>query len=101
MSGLARHAKARDENEPEIVEALRRAGASVHRLDTPCDLLVGIAGQNHLIEVKKPRKHRGTYEPLTAHQIRFRESWQGEPFEVVTTIEEALEWATRKKKRKR
>ena len=33
--------RARDANEPEIVEALEKHGATVWRLDTPVDLLVG------------------------------------------------------------
>ena len=35
------HGNSRDANEPEIVEALLKAGCSVDRVDTPCDLIVG------------------------------------------------------------
>ena len=39
--GLLSHANTRDANEPEIVELFEKLGASVWRMDTPCDLLVG------------------------------------------------------------
>lgn len=42
----------RDANEADIVSALRKAGAEVWLMDTPCDLLVAFRGCWYLIEVK-------------------------------------------------
>ena len=99
---LARHAKARDEYEPQIVEALRRGGASVHHLDTPCDLLVGISNTTQLVEVKRPLGPRGgeSHTKLTEAQTRFRHTWKGSDVEVLRTVAEAQEWLQRKRKKR-
>lgn len=60
-----RRAAKRDENEPEIVRALERAGCLVERLDRPVDLLVARAGRLYLLEVKSKRGS------LTAEQEKF------------------------------
>jgi len=39
--GLHSHANQRDRNEKPIVEVFERCGASVWKVDTPCDLIVG------------------------------------------------------------
>lgn len=80
---LKRHNPKRDSNEPEIVEALQRAGASVVRLDTPGDLLVGIDGVTYLIEVKTLKG-----KP-TPDQVTFAASWQGQ-YAIVRDSTEAL-----------
>jgi hypothetical protein len=49
---LPRYKAKRDASEPAIVKALEGMGCSVWRMDTPCDLLVGFAGKNHLAECK-------------------------------------------------
>ena len=49
---LSRFAKKRDASEPEIVQALRKAGARVWQLDRPFDLLVGFSGRFTVLEVK-------------------------------------------------
>jgi hypothetical protein len=88
---LARHAKRRDANEGEIVEALEACGAYVHRQDLPCDLLVGFRGRWWLLEVKDGAKP--AYERILTHQqIAFRNDClhHGLPFAVVTTVSEAL-----------
>lgn len=50
---LNRYAKRRDQNEPEIVEALRQAGCEVERRDD-YDLHVKRAGKEYRLEVKMP-----------------------------------------------
>lgn len=96
---LNRYAKRRDANESEIVEALEKVGATVERLDTPADLLVGWHGprhlhrRNYLIEVKMPGAR------LTRAQERFHEAWRGQIC-VVHNVYEALcvigeEWPRR------
>ena len=87
MKGPNRYAARRDGNEAEIVAALEAAGCDVYRLDMPCDLLVGRAGVNYLLEVKNP----GTYGKLAPHQREFAVSWRGGRVAVVETIDEALQ----------
>ena len=90
---LARHAKARDANEPEIVEALQAVGATVERLDTPFDLLVGYRGKDFKLEVKVPLGKKGgaSASRLTVDQVVFQRTWRGAPLYVVRSSREALE----------
>lgn len=88
-----RRAAAADRNQPEIVNALRLAGARVlplHQVGQGCpDLLVGYRGALHLVEVKdgyKPPSRR-----LTPAQVDFHREWSGLPVHVVETVEQALE----------
>ena len=62
----------RDANEPEIVQAFKDKGISVHRLDKPLDLLLGYNNRNYLVEVKVPGKH------LNDNQLEFTRLWQGQ-----------------------
>ena len=81
-----------DENQPEIVAALRAAGASVQILSAVgrgCpDLLVGFAGRNLLLEVKYPL---GTpsHQKLTPAQVEWHGAWRGQVV-VVTSAAMAL-----------
>jgi hypothetical protein len=74
----------RDGNEREIIQALEAAACDVVQIDYPCDLLVGRAGVNHLIEVKLPDGK------LREGQERFAETWRGSRVHVVRTVEEAF-----------
>lgn len=97
----------RDENEPEIIAALRRAGAVVFQLDNPVDLLVGLRGRTYLIEVKAPGAATGSNHlsaadvapggpfagmdrRLTKVQAEFIKVWPGSPVAIVETREQAL-----------
>jgi len=81
-----------DANQPEIVKALREAGAAVTSLAAVgqgvCDLLVTFRGQTYLVEVKdgaKPPSQR----QLTPDQIK----WHGEQrtkVHVVHNVDQAL-----------
>ena len=78
-----------DENQKRIVQALRKAGASVMSLASVgngCpDLLVYRADTLYLLEVKAdkaPSRRR-----LTPHQVKFHKDW---PVSVVKTEDEAL-----------
>lgn len=74
----------RDDNEPEIVQALEQAGCHVRAAERePYDLVVGRAGRTYLLEVKT---RTGT---LTASQISMRASWGGH-YAVVRTPAQAL-----------
>lgn len=72
----------RDENEPDIVVALRKINASVKRLDD-IDLLVGWQGRNFLLECKTEKG------ALTDSQEEMVRTWRGQ-YEIVRTPEEAL-----------
>ncbi len=95
MSNI-RRAPQRDTNEPAIVSALEAAGASVTRLNgtgVP-DLLVGLRGETHLLEVKMPAgersgKKRGA-ATLNDEQRGWWSEWLGRPPVVVYTAAEAL-----------
>lgn len=102
-----------DANQPQIIDALRRAGCSVTIIGgangntgVP-DLLVGrLAHQrrmwpaesaaleavpmNYLLEVKRPwDKSRGDQGELSPEQVRWHANWRGQ-VAVVRTVEEAL-----------
>ncbi len=88
MKRLA-YAKKRDANEPEIVDALQKAGCYVHRLDDPVDLLVSKpGGKVFQIEVKTPK---GKLTPAQVDYIADSHA----PVHVVTSPEEALEVVSR------
>jgi hypothetical protein len=93
--GLHSYANTRDGNEKAIVDALLQIGASVFRLDKPCDLLVGYRGINFLLEVKLPLGPRGgsSHSDLNDWQKDFDQSWTGQ-FEVVRSALEAVELVT-------
>lgn len=78
-----------DDNQPEIVEGLRRAGASVEIIGRPVDLLVGYRGQTFILEVKDGSKVPSA-RVLTPTQVEFFKSWRGGPAEKVETLEQAL-----------
>jgi hypothetical protein len=75
--------KRRDENEPDIVDALEAAGAKVERLDRPCDLLVRFRGTVRVIEVDGITERRRRAD----EQLRFLHEWQ---VPLVKTPEDAL-----------
>lgn len=82
-----------DDNQAEIVAALRDSGATVHSLAAMgkgCpDLLVGFRGVTYLLEVKdgsKPPSARKT----TPDQDAWFAAWRGHPVEVVKSVTEAL-----------
>jgi hypothetical protein len=81
-----------DANQAEIVAALRAAGCAVQPLHTVGqgvpDLLVGVAGQNLLVEIKDPAQPLSKRR-LTPDQKKWHASWNGRAH-VVETIEQAL-----------
>lgn len=85
---MARRAARTDDNQAEIVEALRKVGCSVQSLamvgkGVP-DLLVGLRGRNWLFEIKdgnKPPSQRR----LTGDEATWHLRWDGQ----VKTIESA------------
>ena len=81
-----------DRNQTEIVEALRKLGASVQPLhnagDGIPDLLVGFQGRNFLIEVKDGTK-KPSARKLTPCQVEWHNEWLGQAA-IVTSTEEAI-----------
>jgi hypothetical protein len=87
-----RRASRVDENQREIVQALRKCGASVlslAELGKGCpDLLIAIGNRTLMLEVKDGSKPPSARK-LTPDQQRFHASWQGQ-IAVVTSVDEAL-----------
>lgn len=87
-----RRASKIDRNQPEIVAALRRAGATVQPLHTVgggCpDLLVGFRGVNFIIEVKDWQAARSDRE-LNPAQVEWHDGWKGTVHKV-ETVDAAL-----------
>ena len=77
-----------DANQAEIIEALRKAGATVHPTHTVGkgfpDVVVGLAGNNFLLEIKT---HGGR---MTKDEIAWHEAWRGQ-VAVVFNVAQALE----------
>jgi hypothetical protein len=67
----------------EIVRALEAAGAMVHDLRVPVDLLVRHRGRLHLIELKSPG---GDY---TAAQRKFMDAW---PVTTLRSVDDVEAW---------
>lgn len=82
-----------DANQPEIVAALRKAGATVYSLAAVGkgipDLLVGFAGRTALVEVKDGSRHPSDRR-LTPDQQQWHQTWTGGTLAVVPDIEAAL-----------
>jgi len=74
-----------DENQKEIVQALRDAGAYVWVIGLPVDLLVGYKNHTFLMEIKTDNKKR-----LTTLQTDFFAHWIGGTLCRVDSPEAAL-----------
>ncbi len=82
-----------DANQPMIVEALRKAGATVQSLaavgqGVP-DLLVGYRNKTALVEVKDGSKCPSARQ-LTTEQQQWHQNWKGGTLAVVPDVEAAL-----------
>lgn len=72
-----------DANQAGIVEAWRRAGASVALIGRPLDALVGWRGMNFLCEIKTPKG------ALRRTQAEFMKQWRGQAI-IIRSVEDAL-----------
>lgn len=85
-----------DDNQAEIVAALRKIGASVqplHAVGSGCpDILVGWRGFNTILEIKDGKKPPSARK-LTEDQIKWHAEWRGQ-VTVVETVEQAIEAVT-------
>jgi len=90
---MARRAARVDDNQSEIVEALRNAGASVQSLAATgkgCpDLLVGYRGINLLMEVKDGNKPPSARR-LTKDQVAWHGAWKAHVY-IVKNKQEAIQ----------
>jgi len=90
---MGRRAAKVDANQPEIVAALRRLGASVahtHAVGQGFpDLVAGYAGRTVLIEVKDGSKPPSARK-LTPDEAEFHDAWRGAPVVVVETVDHAV-----------
>lgn len=77
-----------DDNQDEIVKALRKIGVSVEVIGKPLDLLICHRFETSLMEVKAPES-KGHADEFTKDQIEFMARWPGK-IHVVRTIEEAM-----------
>lgn len=86
------HAKRVDANQSEIVEGLRKEGASVSITsalgDGAPDLIIGIPQTNILAEVKNPKTRYGR-KGLNSLQRAFSDWWTG-PFTIIYTLQDAI-----------
>jgi hypothetical protein len=80
-----RYAARVDQNQEQIVSALRAAGAYVWIVGLPVDLLVGYRNHTYLVEIKTDAKKR-----LTPLQADFFDNWKGGTLARVDSPESAL-----------
>lgn len=83
-----------DQNQAEIVAALRQIGCSVqllHAVGAGCpDILAGWQGQTFLLEIKDGNKPPSARKKTDA-QVIWHDAWRGKPVAVVCNIREALD----------
>jgi hypothetical protein len=86
-----RRAARRDDNEQDIIKAMREAGAYVKQINDEglFDLLVSYRGETLLIEVKDGAKPPSARR-LTEAEQKFHDEWPGFNLYIVKSVEEAL-----------
>ena len=93
---MPRYAARRDENERDIIDALKLAGWSVYQVDGRGfpDLVVANGERTYLLEVIAPAKdakyRHNQIAGLTEVQCHFHLQWKG-IIHIVRSVEEALE----------
>jgi Holliday junction resolvase len=89
---MARRAARIDDNQPEIVRALRAVGATVEVSSAVGggfpDLVCGYRGNTYLLEVKDGKKPPSKRK-LTPDQVEWHDRWRGQ-VAIVKSINEAL-----------
>jgi hypothetical protein len=91
VSPMRRAAKV-DDNQAEIVKALRAVGATVRVVTQGNglpDLLVGFRGQTVLMEVKDGKKPPSARK-LTEAEQKFFDEWRGGLLAVVESVDDAI-----------
>lgn len=77
-----------DANQAEIIDAMRKCGASVAVIREPVDLAVGIGGISVLVEVKDGKKPPSA-QKYTEQQAEFFSTWRGSKARV-DSVESAI-----------
>ncbi len=89
-----------DDNQKDIINALRAIGCTVqplHAVGQGCpDLLVGFRSRNFLLEVKDGAKYC-SQQALTKPQIDWHSSWEGQ-VAIVNSVASAIEYVNRVRK---
>ena len=89
---MRRRAKA-DSNQPEIVAALRKRGATVqhtHQIPGALDLIVGYRGVDVRVEIKDSSKPPSARK-LTPSELEVFDTWRGRHPEIVTSVDDAMD----------
>jgi len=89
---MRRRAKV-DDNQAEIVKALRQRGASVqhtHQIPGALDLIVGYRGIDVRVEIKDSSKPPSARK-LTPAELETFETWRGRHPEVVQSVDDAMD----------
>ncbi|MBA3599501.1 MAG: hypothetical protein H0W40_19345 [Methylibium sp.] len=81
-----------DDNQAEIINALRQMGCTVQSL-AACgygvpDVLAAFRGRNVLLEIKDPKKPKAD-RMLTPAQVKWHQNWRGQ-VTTIYTIDEAI-----------
>jgi hypothetical protein len=86
-----RRAARRDDNEQDIIRAMREAGAYVKVINDEglFDLLVNYRGETMLIEVKDGAKPPSARR-LTEAEQKFHDEWPGSDLYIINSVDEAL-----------
>ena len=86
-----RRAARRDDNEKDIIQAMRTEGAYVKVINDEglFDLLVNHRGETMLIEVKDGSKPPSARR-LTEAEQKFHHEWPGSDLYIINSVEEAL-----------
>jgi hypothetical protein len=91
LGKIMRRAARRDDNEKQIIDALRRCGAYVKAIndDGTFDLLVAYNNRTFLIEIKDGAKSPSARK-LTDAEQKFHDEWPNDNLFIVNTVDEAL-----------
>jgi hypothetical protein len=86
-----RRAARRDDNEDEIVDALRAKGVHVKKVNDEgaFDLLCWYKGKTLLLEVKDGKKSPSKRQ-LTDAEQRFHDDWPGDNLHIVLSADDAI-----------
>ncbi len=86
-----RYGRKTDENQKEIVKALRHVGRIVFEIEEPFDLLIDNFGEWLVMEVKNPETHARQKggSKMTDKQLEILETLKAEVL-VAETVDEAL-----------
>jgi hypothetical protein len=86
-----RRAARRDDNEQDIIRAMRAEGAYVKQINDEglFDLLVSHRGETLLVEVKDGAKPPSARR-LTDAEQKFHDEWPGSDLYIVNSVEEAI-----------